>query len=193
MSDTNNAILLVPLTARCGDRRVVRAWARVIDDDFGRSLLTRPWSLSECYPASRDEHRNRVRLHQIVYLHYRGTVPERCDIDHADRDKLNNVPGNLRAVERGRNVANTGLRSTNTSGFRGVRWHRAKSKWSAEIGADGRRIYLGYFDDARVAADAVNEAYAKHYPELPPPNPSCGDPRCEIQMQTGLDYIDERG
>jgi len=48
------------------------------------------------------------------------------------------------------------LRSTNTSGYRGVKWVKTESKWSATITVSNERIFLGYFDTALEAAQAYD-------------------------------------
>lgn len=45
------------------------------------------------------------------------------------------------------NVMNKGAQKNNTSGFKGVYWHKGQGRWAAEIKAGGKRFRLGYFDD----------------------------------------------
>ncbi len=42
--------------------------------------------------------------------------------------------------------------STNKTGFRGVYWNKAKSKWMAQIKIAGKNTHLGYFDTQEDAA-----------------------------------------
>jgi hypothetical protein len=48
-----------------------------------------------------------------------------------------------------------------TSQFKGVSWHKSRSKWRAEISIDGTITHLGYFNDEEVAARAYDEAAAR--------------------------------
>lgn len=50
------------------------------------------------------------------------------------------------------------LQKNNTSGFRGVSWHRGIGKWSAQIAYKGTTYYLGYYENINDAADAVRAA-----------------------------------
>lgn len=48
------------------------------------------------------------------------------------------------------------LISTNTSGYRGVSWIKARSKWVAQIKVNNKKIHLGYFDTPEEGAIAYN-------------------------------------
>ena len=88
-----------------------------------------------------------------VYLH-RLVVPGVEQVDHIDGDGLRNTRDNLRAVTNTVNQRNARLRKTNTSGFRGVNWHKRGRRWVAQISVDGAMRYLGLFDTAVEAAKA---------------------------------------
>lgn len=88
--------------------------------------------------------------HVIAWLWYYGYIPENF-IDHIDRDCTNNKISNLREVTNKCNQRNTGNPKDNTSGVKGVYWHKAKNNWKAEITNNGRLLYLGSytsFEDA---------------------------------------------
>ena len=74
--------------------------------------------------------------------------------------KNNNLgysPDNCRWVEQTIQTRNTRvLRSTNTSGYRGVNWHKAQCKWSARITVKPTRIFLGLYSTALEAAKAYD-------------------------------------
>jgi hypothetical protein len=166
-------VLRIPLTGLCGDRRIVRAWAVVRDDEFGRGLAQYPWHLSSGYASRNLPDINYVRgqvpyMHRLVFERYHGAIPDGLVVDHIDRDRLNNTPENLRAVTQSKNMLNVGKRRNNTSGYTGVGWWRGW--WRATVSIDKRSKCLGYFASAREAAVAVNNAYRTHHPHVPPPN-----------------------
>lgn len=100
-----------------------------------------------------------MKAHRVIWaLHY-GEWPA-GEIDHINRDRADNRIANLRITTRSENVCNTGLRSTNTSGYPGVSWHRGKGRWRAAIRLNGRKIHLGYFDQAEAAGAAYAAARA---------------------------------
>jgi hypothetical protein len=45
-----------------------------------------------------------------------------------------------------------------TSTYRGVNWNKIRNKWKAGIKYDGKKHYLGYFEDEEEAASAYDEA-----------------------------------
>lgn len=61
------------------------------------------------------------------------------------------------------NLANTGPRSNNVSGAKGVSWHKRAGRWQSHIGKDGRSIYLGLLDTVEQAAEAYREAAIRLY------------------------------
>lgn len=84
-------------------------------------------------------------------------APDGVDVDHINRNKLDNRKANLRLVSRSHNMMNTDLRSTNTSGYKGVSWSQVAGKWEARIRRDERQYFLGLYptsDDAARAYDA---------------------------------------
>lgn len=65
-----------------------------------------------------------------------------------------------RNCKDGTNIGNLDAKisKTNTSGIKGVTWDAAKNKWKAQIGFQGRVIFLGRFDDIKQAAEARKKA-----------------------------------
>jgi hypothetical protein len=109
------------------------------------------------------DRRYRFYTHRIVFAITYGRWPD-ARIDHENRDKSANGIENLREATSGQNKQNTGLRSDNTSGFKGVMWVKGKRKWRAEIGVSGRKIHLGYFTDVLDAVMARLKAERQFHP-----------------------------
>lgn len=86
----------------------------------------------------------RYLAHRLAFLYMTGAWPD-CDVDHINLDRADNRWGNLRQATRSQNMANGKLRSSNTSGFKGVTWVSRLSKWRAEIVKDGRKKAIGHF------------------------------------------------
>jgi len=93
------------------------------------------------------------RAARIAWLYMHGTWPTK-EIDHADRQKTNNVFSNLREVTHKKNLENRGIPRNNQSGILGVIWLPKKRLWSARIKHNGKTIYLGAFKKIHDAANA---------------------------------------
>lgn len=74
------------------------------------------------------------------------------EIDRYDNDQ-GYCPDNCRFVTRSDNELNTRLlSSTNSTGFRGVSWHKGAGKYRASIKVDGKTYHFGFFTSAIEAA-----------------------------------------
>jgi len=98
----------------------------------------------------------------ILYLH-RFLLPAPIEVDHKDRDGLNNRGTNLRSATVAQNQQNRKRGRDNTSGFRGVSWHRFSNHWRASIRVNKRQRHLGYFTEKQAAAQAYDEAAKKYF------------------------------
>jgi hypothetical protein len=106
----------------------------------------------------------RYLIHRLAWFWTHGVWPH--EIDHINRDRLDNRIANLREAERSQNNLNTKTRRDNSSGVRGVTWHAQNKKWRAVYHKNGKQISLGLFDDIEEAAKAYSEAVAKAYGEF---------------------------
>ena len=84
--------------------------------------------------------------------------PDGVEVDHRDRDGLNNRRKNLRLSDRSKNLANCGIRSDNTTGFKGVYFFGGtrKKKWCAKVVHRGKTHYAGYHATPAIAARHYN-------------------------------------
>lgn len=80
------------------------------------------------------------------------------EIDHKDRNKLNNRMSNLREATRTQNVCNVGIRSDCTSGVIGVSWYKYTGRWKVQIQANKRKLHLGYYLSKPLAAGVSKKA-----------------------------------
>ena len=101
----------------------------------------------------------KLLAHRVAWLYVYGEWPE-GQIDHINRDRSDNRLSNLRLASMSENVCNGTLRSTNTSGFRGVSLdkRKTKKKWLAQIVKDGKQHGLGYYATKEEAYDAYRRA-----------------------------------
>lgn len=131
----------------------------VDDEDYDR-LNQHKWHY-HCGYASRSITINKKKTTWRMHWDIIGRPNDGFEIDHIDCNRLNNSKTNLRMATRQQNVANSGLRKTNTSGYKGVSWYKRYNKWLAQIYYNGHRVNLGYFNNKVDAAKAHDNAAIK--------------------------------
>lgn len=110
---------------------------------------------------------NRVRYleHRICWALYYGTWPDGV-LDHINTVKTGNRVANLRIASVSQNNRNRPMQSNNTTGFKGVTYHRRSMKFHAKIQANKVKYSLGYFETAQEAHEAYVNAAAKLHGEF---------------------------
>lgn len=97
--------------------------------------------------------RKALRLHRFIM----NAGPEDV-VDHINGDTLDNRKINLRLCSQAENSRNRTKTKSNTSGFKGVRFHKRTKKWEARIGFNYKLHYLGLFDKIEEATKAYDAA-----------------------------------
>lgn len=87
-------------------------------------------------------------------------------VDHANSDGLDNRRSNLRLCSASQNACNSRLSKANSSGFKGVSFHKRQRAFSAQVRVDGRIVRLGSFATAEEAHVAYCRAAKLHYGEF---------------------------
>ena len=100
----------------------------------------------------KDGKKKMMSLHRLVALHYIDNPENKEQVDHIDRNPLNNDISNLRWVTRSENNLNKDVYGVIP--FRGVTKHR--NKFQACIYIDGKRKHIGIFDTPEEAGEAFN-------------------------------------
>jgi hypothetical protein len=111
--------------------------------------------------VSKNGIQTQVKMHRVIL-----NVSKNMQIDHIDGNGLNNQRKNLRICTNSQNQKNKGSYRNNTSGFKGVSWHKIHKKWNAKISVDGKRISLGDFSTKEEAYQAYCIACAKYHGEF---------------------------
>ena len=139
------------------------AVAIVDDSDFDRLIQMGSWCLSSNGYAVHYTKINGQR--KTLYMH--RLIMDACyplQVDHIDRDRLNNQRSNLRFATRSQNQANKNIQNNNTSAYKGVNWN--KGKWEARIRYKRVRVNLGRFSDPLRAALVYDAASRLLYNEF---------------------------
>lgn len=87
-------------------------------------------------------------------------------VDHVNGNTLDNRRNNLRVVTVAENSRNTGLRTDNSTGYKGVGRILPSGKYRAYIGVNEQFISLGSYDNPEEAARAYDEAARFYFGEF---------------------------
>ena len=97
-----------------------------------------------------------LAVHRLVAEAFvEGRTDLLTEVDHIDGKSQDNRAENLRWVNRVNNCRNTGLRTNNKSGIRGVSIYG--TRWRATINVDGKQQHLGVFDTLEEATAVYQE------------------------------------
>lgn len=100
------------------------------------------------------------KAHILVWVCQTGEWPTH-QIDHINEDPSDNRWENIRAATKAQNMQNITRIKSNTSGHKGVGFHRPTAKWRATIRGDGVQYHLGLFETVGEAVDAYAIAAKK--------------------------------
>ena len=103
-------------------------------------------------------------MHRLIFLMFYGYLPKK--IDHKDGNAKNNKIENLRNASDLENSYNAKIRKDNTSGCKGVIWHKYEKKWIVVIKAKNKVIYSKYFDNLELADLVAQEARNKYHKDF---------------------------
>ena len=98
------------------------------------------------------------QMHRTILSRILNRPLERYEeVDHENRNPLDNRRQNLRLATREQNTRNQGAHKDGSSNFKGVSWNKEKGKWHARIYTKGKHIHIGYFENATSAAKSYDE------------------------------------
>ncbi len=139
----------------------------IIDDEDYESLNQYKWhaqKASNGFYAVRCVYVNRKCIKLGMH---RQVLPclDNQEIDHKNRNTLDNRKSNLRIVTHAQNMKNRNKHKNNKSGIKGVYWDKRGKKWRSEIRVDGKKIHLGMFSDLMEAKTMRNNSEIKYFGE----------------------------
>lgn len=102
------------------------------------------------------------KAHRLAWFYSTGEWPE-SEVDHKYLNKDDNRISTIRKATPSQNSSNRGIRSDNSSGYKGVSWNKKSNKWSAEITSNGQRKHLGYFEKIEDASAAYKSAATEQH------------------------------
>lgn len=139
-------------------------FAIVDDQDFPRLSKYR-WFFQKRIDGSGYAYRNAtVNGKRVTPLMHREimSAPDGSEIDHKNRDKLDNRRQNLRPSTRSGNQSNRSKKRGASSAYKGVTWNKLHRKWGVGLSHNNKWIGLGYFAD-EIQAARVYDSAAFHF------------------------------
>ncbi len=119
------------------------------------------WSINDDdYVVAPFDKNHNILMHRLV-----TNCPKGLEVDHEFHDNFDCRKKFLRIVTPSQNQMNRKIHKNNTSGVKGVSWHKASEKWRAYISINKKHTELGYFDDFEEAVKVRKEAELKYYGE----------------------------
>ena len=94
------------------------------------------------------------------------SVPKGMEVDHINSYGLDNRRENLRICTTTENAKNRKINKNNTSGYKGVHWHKTANTWQVYLACNKKRIHIGHFTCLIKAAKAYDEAARKYHGEF---------------------------
>lgn len=125
------------------------------DEDYERLIIFR-WVDNGFGYAVRHEGDLRYWMHKEV-------MQTNQLVDHIDRNKLNNQKSNLQLSNKSANMQNCKVLISNTSGYRGVCWHKATKRWCAQLIVNKKKVLYRMFKSPEDAAKAYDKAALEHF------------------------------
>ena len=108
----------------------------------------------------------KLYAHRIVWLLNNKNIDASLEIDHINRNPLDNRIENLRLETKSRNMQNRKKCSRNKSGIKGVYYDKFHKKYVAQLRCNGVKICLGHHDTEEEAEKVVVEARKKLHGEF---------------------------
>lgn len=109
--------------------------------------------------------KKRYLAHRLAWLYVYEEYPNQ-QIDHINMIKSDNRIKNLRLANCSTNKFNTNARIDNTSGYKGVFFNKKNKNWQAIAGINGKKKYLGAFDNPQDASKAYEEFAKSNHGEF---------------------------
>lgn len=132
---------------------LTRGTFAMVDERDNEALSQYKWHLHSCGYACRAVSRGGRRtilMHRQIL-----TAPTGIEVDHINRDRLDNRRQNLRLATHSQNHMNQAVR---VGRFKGVHPNQTGGKpWIAMIGLDGRAMRIGAYQTEAEAAKAYNQ------------------------------------
>jgi len=129
----------------------------IIDSEDLLKVCDKKWCSHGDYVSS-----GGTLLHRSIL----GLNNDSLQVDHINHNPRDNRKSNLRICTGSQNLGNMKVPSNNTSGYKGVSYHKRDEIWMARIRKEGCVFYLGSFANKIDAARAYDKAALECFGEF---------------------------
>lgn len=150
---------------------LTKGFVAIVDDEDFEWLSKSKWHMMNTgYAGTKNlkSHNGQIcTMHRAIM-----NAPLGTDVDHINRNRLDNRKENLRLATRQQNLISKAKRSNSKQKYKGIMYVRPsktmlskerKKPWYASIKMNKKWYGLGYFATEREAAIAYNEAAKKYH------------------------------
>lgn len=161
----------------------------IVDDEYYEELSRYKWQENNWGYAKRA---TTAGGKNVGFNMHHAVLPkiDGMQVDHKNRNTLDNRKENLRYCTASQNKANSKLYKNNTTGFKGVYMHKDERssknrKFQARIKIHGKYVNLGFYYTAKEAARAYDGGAMKYFGEFASLNFEMGGP----DVNSGKDAV----
>lgn len=138
----------------------------LVDNEDYTKVINHKWNISKSsnkyFRVECNEPGFKVRLHRFIL----GLNVGDPEVDHINRNPLDNRKNNLRIVNRTAQVRNTSSRQNSISKYVGVSFDKKNKKWVAQLKINNKIVYYKRFDNELDAAKNRDKAAKKYHGEF---------------------------
>lgn len=141
----------------------------IVDDDDYERVGKHSWSTWVSNRRGIKEYhcpKSSIKGKDIILSRFLLGTKKGIQVDHINRDVLDNRRKNLREVTNSVNGLNRGLFKRNKLGVQGVNFDKRHKKFRAEIQIASKKMMLGYFDDIKTAEQAYLDKKKEFFDSL---------------------------
>ncbi|NJL75296.1 MAG: endonuclease [Saprospiraceae bacterium] len=141
----------------------------LVDDDDFEWLNQWKWHYTKRGYATRTTwdgvYRGKIKMHREI-MKLGDFKKDPFEIDHKDRNRLNNCKSNLRICTRGQNEINKPKNKGTSSKYKGVIYDKERNKWRTSLDFNGKAVFMKRFSTEIEAAIAYNEQAITYFGEF---------------------------
>lgn len=144
--------------------KLTKGFVALVDDEDYEELNKFKWRAVKV--------RNNYYAYRLVSMHREilNLKDSKQHVDHKDRNTLNNCKSNIRQCNPGQNNLNKEVRKDSQTGVKGVRYHKKKNRYIANIRINGKQKEIGKYKTLEEAKVAYNKKAKEVHGEF-----YCGD------------------